>query len=135
VRSSRPSFSRTKQAFIGAAYEADDKLWLLKGEAKSNKTLAAATIAKARQALSRDGGRCTPESLLFVANQRLESSDPDAQALGRAMRDEIGCKALRPSRIDHMLFTLSGNVPPAALKDDLTAASDDRIALHRESPD
>lgn len=112
--------------FIGAAYDKEDKLWLLKGEAKSNKTLGKTTITEAREALSRYGGRCTPESLLFVANHLLESTDPDDQELGRTMRDEVGCRALRPHRIDHMLFTLSGNAPPPALKADLDAASVDR---------
>lgn len=112
--------------FIGAAYDPDEQLRLLKGEAKSNRVLGRTTIAEAREALSGDDGRCTPESLLFVANHLLGSRDADDQALGRTLRDEVGCRALRPHRIDHMLFTLSGNAPPAALKDDLTAASDDR---------
>jgi hypothetical protein len=46
--------------FIGAAYDPDDKLWLLKGEAKSNKTLGKTTITSAREALCRHDGRCTP---------------------------------------------------------------------------
>ena len=31
--------------------------------------------------------------------------------LGRNLRDEAGLKSPRADRIDHMLFTLSGNVP------------------------
>lgn len=42
--------------FIGAAYDADDKLWLLKGEAKSNKMLGKTTITQARKALCRHDG-------------------------------------------------------------------------------
>lgn len=113
--------------FIGAGYgKNDDKLWLLKGEAKSNKVLGKTTITNARKVLCRDDSRCTPESLLFVANRLLESDDDDDVALGRAIRDEVGCNALRPGRIDHMLFTMSGNKPPAALKEDLNAASANR---------
>jgi hypothetical protein len=113
--------------FIGAGYgQKDDKLWLLKGEAKSNKVLGKTTITNARKVLCRDDSRCTPESLLFVANRLLESDDEDDVALGRTIRDEVGCNALRPGRIDHMLFTMSGNAPPAALKEDLDAASKDR---------
>lgn len=37
--------------FIGVAYDPDEKLWLLKGEAKSNKVLSKTTIAAARAAL------------------------------------------------------------------------------------
>jgi hypothetical protein len=112
--------------FIGVAYDPDDKLWLLKGEAKSNRILGKTTITKAREALCRNSGRCTPESLLFVANRLLESDDEDDIELGRTIRDEVGRSALRPKRIDHMLFTMSGNAPPAALKADLDAASIDR---------
>lgn len=113
--------------FIGAGYGTDDdKLWLLKGEAKSNKTLGKTTITKARKVLDRDNGRCTPDSLLFVANRLLESDDDGDVELGRAIRDEVGLNSLRPGRIDHMLFTVSGNAPPAALKEDLKTASTNR---------
>jgi hypothetical protein len=119
--------------FIGAAYDPDDKLWLLKGEAKSNKTLGKTTITTARKALCRHDGRCTPESLLFVANRLLESDDEDDIALGRTIRDGIGDKTIRASRVDHMLFTMSGNQPPSALKADLDEAGADRTHYCRES--
>lgn len=106
--------------FIGAGYDgAGETLWLLKGEAKSNKVLAKATVTSARQVLNRDNGRCTPGSLLFVANRLLESDDPKDNELGRDLRDEVGLKSLRADRIGHMLFTVSGNGPHASLKEDL----------------
>ena len=107
--------------FIGVGYDEDDGLWLLKGEAKSNKTLSKSTITNARVALNRDDGRCTPASLLFVASHLLDCDGDDAE-LGRAIRKEVGTKTLRPRRIDHVLFTMSGNAPPGALKEDLDAA-------------
>lgn len=114
--------------FIGAGYGAGDdgELWLLKGEAKSNRVLGKATVTAARKVLNRDSGRCTPNSLLFVANRLLESNEAEDVALGRAIRDEIGLKVPRAGRIDHMLFTMSGNAPPAALKEDLDAATTNR---------
>lgn len=112
--------------FIGVGFDKADGLWLLKGEAKSRATLSKTTITEAREALNRDAGRCTPDSLLFVADRLLESADPDDVALGRQIRDETGLDALRPSRIDHMLFTLSGNVTPESQKADLDASSEDR---------
>jgi hypothetical protein len=112
--------------FIGAGYATDDKLCLLKGEAKSNKVLGKTTVTNARKVLNRDNGRCTPDSLLFVANRLLESEDEKEVALGRAIRDEVGCNSLRPDRIDHMLFTVSGNAPPAALRNDLEATGTER---------
>ncbi|WP_298325506.1 DUF1837 domain-containing protein [Asticcacaulis sp.] len=123
--------------FIGAGYdEAGEKLWLLKGEAKSNKVLGKATVTSARKVLNRDSGRCTPDSLLFVANRLLESNDQDDNALGRSLRDEVGLKSLRADRIDHMLFTVSGNGPHASLKEDLDATGTNRdhyvVNLHIE---
>lgn len=113
--------------FIGAGYGGqDEKLWLLKGEAKSNKKLSKSTVTSARKVLDRDNGRCTPDSLLFVANRLLESNDPDENALGRDLRDEVGVKSLRADRIDHMLFTVSGNGAHASLKEDLEAAGTNR---------
>jgi hypothetical protein len=48
--------------FIGAGYDGNgEKLWLLKGEAKSNKVLGKATVTSARKVLNRDNGRCTPD--------------------------------------------------------------------------
>jgi hypothetical protein len=113
--------------FIGAGYDgAGEKLWLLKGEAKSNEKLGKATVTSARKVLDRDNGRCTPDSLLFVANRLLESNDPDDNALGRSLRDEVGLKSLRADRIDHILFTVSGNGPHASLKEDLDATGTNR---------
>lgn len=122
--------------FIGVGYDPDEKLWLLKGESKSRANLGNVTIAEAREALNRYGGRCTPDSLLFIANRLLESDDKGDVELGRTIRDEVGLKALRANRIDHMLFTMSGNAPQAKLEKDLEAAGSDRnqhvVSLHIE---
>jgi hypothetical protein len=120
--------------FIGVNYAEDDGgLWLLKGEAKSRGALGAATVAEAREALNRHDGRCTPSSLLFVANRLLEGNEEQAD-LGRRIRNEVGRKALAKNRIDHALFTLSGNGPIAALAADCAAAEAGRghavINLH-----
>lgn len=113
--------------FIGAGYDATGKkLWLLKGEAKSNKVLGKTTVTNARKVLNRDNGRCTPDSLGFVASRLLDSNDPDDNELGRNLRDEVGLKSLRADRIDHMLFTISGNGPHASLKEDLDTAGNNR---------
>lgn len=88
--------------------------------------LGKTTVTTARKVLDRDAGRCTPDSLLFIANRLLESSDAADNALGRDLRDEVGVKVLSSDRIDHMLFTVSGNGPHASLKADLDAAGVDR---------
>lgn len=112
--------------FIGVMVEKDGKLRLLKGESKSRQTLAKTAIAEAREALDRDDGRCTPESLLFIADRLLDSQDAADQALGQLLRDEIGQKSLPPGQIDHMMFTLSGNAPPPSLKEDWEATAGNR---------
>lgn len=123
--------------FIGVNFcEDDDGLWLLKGESKSRKTLDKTTITQARAALNGDHGRCTPLSLLFVADQLMASSDEHEAALGRLIRNEVGRKTLAKDRIDHALFTLSGNGPIAALQADYEAVDNGRhhtvINLHVE---
>jgi len=112
--------------FIGAGYGSDEKLRLLKGEAKSNKVLGKPTVTSARKILNRDNGRCTPDSLLFVANRLLESNDPNDNELGRSLRDEVGLKLLPASRVYHMLFTVSGNGPHSSLKEDLETSGTNR---------
>lgn len=111
--------------FIGVKYDKGDGLRLLKGESKSRSTLTETTINQARKSLNRDNGRCTPSSLLFVADRLLERDGNEAE-LGRALRKEVGMKTLRPSRIDHVLFTISGNSPPSALETDLDQADEGR---------
>jgi hypothetical protein len=111
--------------FLGVLTD-EGELQLLKGESKSRLQLAAPAINDGRTALDRDDGRCTPESLLFVADQLLASPDVEDQELGRRLRDEVGLNALPPQRINHMLFTLSGNVPPPSFAADLAAAGANR---------
>jgi hypothetical protein len=115
--------------FIGVAYDEErDRLRLLKGESKSRQTLGKDAITAARKALNRDDGRCTPASLLFVAD-RLMDRGGDAEALGKIIRKEVAKKTLPPSRIDHVLFTVSGNAPPDALAGDLEALDQKRRQL------
>ncbi|AMS45549.1 Hachiman antiphage defense system protein HamA [Aminobacter aminovorans] len=126
--------------FIGVNFCSDDGgLWLLKGEAKSRRKLGKTTITEAREALKRDDGRCTPISLLFVASRLMDSDDEDQADLGRRIRNEVGKKALARNRIDHALFTLSGNGPIDALVEDYKAAEAGRnhavVNLHIEDYD
>jgi hypothetical protein len=107
--------------FIGIAYDPDDNLWLLKGESKSRRSLARDTIEEARTALNRDNGRCTPLSLLLSPTGCLT-----AAAMMRSLVAPSE-KALPRSRIDHALFTLSGNTPPKALAEDYNALGQERI--------
>jgi hypothetical protein len=111
--------------FIGVTIDADGNLGFAKGESKSRETLGKSTISDARTVLSRDAGRPTPTSILFVAD-RLMDLGGDEETLGRAIRNEVANRAIPSTRIEHVLFTVSGNAAPQALTDDLAAAADDR---------
>lgn len=117
--------------FIGIRVDAEDHLHLLKGESKSRASLAGATITEARAALSRDGGRPTATSLLFIADRLMDHAD-DRRTLGRKIRNEVATRAAPPGRIGHVLFAVSGNAMPQALLEDLRAAEAVRpqIAIH-----
>ncbi len=111
--------------FIGVRIGEAGGLYLLKGEAKSRAALAKATIDEARTAVSRDDGRPTATSLLFIADRLMEREDDKAN-LGRTIRNEVASRTVPAARIDHALFTMSGNAAPQALSDNLQAASADR---------
>jgi len=103
---------------VGIRVDERDRLRLMKGEAKSRRHLGRTTIKEARAALTRDNGRPTPSSLLFVADRLLEMEGEESQ-LGRKLRNEVAIRAVPAQNIDHVLFTLSGNEAPAALAEDL----------------
>jgi hypothetical protein len=107
-----------------------------KGESKSRASLSKTTITEARTVLSRDAGRPTPTSILFVADRLMDLGGAD-ETLGRTIREEVINKAVPAERIEHILFTVSGNAPPQALADDFAAASVDRphTVIHLHIPD
>ncbi len=113
--------------FLGIDDDEDERLSFLKGEAKSGQAVTNAVITDARDRLSKDDGRPTPISLLFVADRLLDAEGDDKE-LGRRIRDEVARRTVPPQRISHGLFTLSGNVPQDALEDDLDAA--DEVHIH-----
>ena len=113
--------------FIGVYHNSkDDELILLKGESKSNANLSKTVIGDARTVLNRDDGRCTPISLLFVADRLLEGT-PSQKALGRKLRNDVALKAMGPAYIHHAFFTLTGNDSVTILEEDLAAAEKNRI--------
>lgn len=111
--------------FIGAAYEGND-LCLLKGEAKSGASMAKSTIEEARGTLEENYGRCTPSSLGFIAQRLLDSDDEDNKVLGMDIQEEIVRRTLPKRRIEHVLFTMTGNPAAAALQEDFDGADGDR---------
>jgi hypothetical protein len=122
--------------FIGVAIEADNTLRFAKGESKSRASLSKAAITEARAVLSRDSGRPTPTSILFVADRLMERGSEEA-ALGRAIRNEVANRAVPAERIEHVIFTISANPTPRALADDLANADGGRphTVIHVRVPD
>ncbi|WP_315926891.1 Hachiman antiphage defense system protein HamA [Mesorhizobium sp. SP-1A] len=111
--------------FLGLRTDPAGAVHVAKGESKSRANLTAATIAEARDVLSRDAGRPTPTSILFVTDRLLERGG-DEEALGRALRNDVATKIIPAAQIAHILFTVSANNPPQALDDDLENAGVDR---------
>ncbi|MXP29699.1 DUF1837 domain-containing protein [Porphyrobacter algicida] len=114
--------------FLGVFEDDDDRLLLLKGEAKSGQYMGGGVIEEARNRLTADHGRPTPISLLFVIDRLLEATGTD-RALGRRIRNEMGRRSLRPDRITHCIFTLTGNDPLDHLESDIENADELRPHL------
>ena len=111
---------------IGVAFDDEDRLKLLKGEAKSARQLARGTVESARARLEEDCGRPSAHSLIFVARQLIQSEDPERKELGRKILEEASERAIPKSRLGHLLFTLSGNRAVKIIQDDFNVADGTR---------
>ena len=109
--------------FLGVFEDEEDRLHLLKGEAKSGQNMGMGVIEDARDRLNADDGRPTPISLLFVADRLLEATGAD-RSLGRRIRNEMARRSPRPSRITHCIFTLTRNDPWGHLESDINDADE-----------
>ena len=89
--------------FIEVKVDAEDRLHLLKGDSKSRAALAKVTITEAHMALSKDGGRPTATSLLFIADRLMDYAD-ERRALGRKMHNEVATRAVPAGRVGHVLL-------------------------------
>lgn len=114
--------------FLGVDEDGSERLVFLKGESKSRRSMSNSVVTAARERLSDHHGRPTPISLLFVADRLLNSADRRDRSLGRKIRDEVAHKTVRPKRITHGLFALSGNAADAMVNADLIAA--DKVHSH-----
>ena len=107
---------------IGVAYDDEDRLKLLKGEAKSARVLSSATVEGARTKLEEDHGRPSAHSLLFVARQLVMDEDQKRKELGKAILREASDRSIPKGRLAHLLFTLTGNQVSQIVKADIDAA-------------
>lgn len=111
---------------IGVAYDDNDGLTLLKGEAKSAQTLSRGTVETAREKLKEGFGRPSAHSLTFVARRLIQSDDPDRKELGKAILQEAKSQAVPERRLAHLLFTFTGNRVDQIIENDLNSADDIR---------
>jgi len=102
---------------IGVLHGMKNRLQILKGESKSRANLSSDVIDEASKSLSRDRGRPTRHSVLFVAERlRDQGNDDLASELENAVLNSFrGCT------VEHLLFTLSGSDPKNLLTQHLTA--------------
>ena len=93
------------------------KLTVLKAESKSSATMPAATVSKAREALSGYGELPSPHSMGFVADRLLDLAD---KPLRDAIDDAQLKKSLKPTDVTHMLFVFTGNDTTTLLQTSLS---------------
>lgn len=91
---------------------------ILKGESKSGISITASTISKARKALKSYKGRPSPHSMTFVMKRLFDMGKDD---LAIIFEECVADNSIPPRDLVHLLFTLTGNDPSAALSNDLTA--------------
>jgi hypothetical protein len=91
-------------------------LEFLKAESKSNATLAAGVVTKARAALNKDNGLPSPHALSFVADRLREAGEIGT---ADAIDDAQLADGILPAQVEHLLFTFCGNSPVTLLKADL----------------
>ncbi|EMI55096.1 Hachiman antiphage defense system protein HamA [Rhodopirellula sallentina] len=80
---------------------------ILKAESKSRLSLNNVTVTEALEGLDGDGGRPNPSSLAFISSRLRElGRDDEAEAF-----EKLQQRLMPPSKVRHLLFTLSGNAP------------------------
>jgi len=121
---------------IGVAREGAN-VRFLKGESKSGMAVAPNVIAKAREALNRNGGRPSEHAMTFVM-QRLWEIGEDELAV--VFEHYLMERTIAPVQLTHLCFVLCGNDTSAALTADLQTCGGPveqqsialRIADHQE---
>lgn len=86
---------------------------VLKTEAKSRVSLSDSVMRKARKGLSKNKGRPNPGTLAFIQYLLAKERKFGLAKLFKALQDE---GTIGEDRIQHLLFTLSGNDPTNYLK-------------------
>jgi hypothetical protein len=103
---------------IGIDASGKGPVGFLKAEAKSRASLKTQTVEEARAALNRDDGLPSPHALGFVAERLHEIGN---ETLSDVIDDIQLNKQIKPTQVEHLLFTFSGNASRDFLAADLTS--------------
>ena len=103
------------------------KVSVLKTEAKSRVALSDSVVKEAREGLSKNRGRPNPGTLAFLQYLLAKERKFETAKLFKALQDE---GTVSEDRIQHLLFTLSGNNPTGHLKKKENARKIRGIMLH-----
>jgi len=107
---------------VGVKIDKNDRLCLLKSEAKSARSLSTGTVEEAREALEANSGRPTSHTLIFIARRLLERGDEIEKPLGARILKESIAKEVPKTRLSHCLFVFTGNKAGDMLDDDFANA-------------
>jgi hypothetical protein len=94
----------------------------LKGESKSRKSLSPGVVAEAREMLAANDGRPSQHALGYIMHRLFELHQDELAIL---FEEFMLLKPIPARQVVHLLFTLSGNDPSAALTADLKACKTD----------
>ncbi|MEE9454684.1 MAG: Hachiman antiphage defense system protein HamA [Paracoccaceae bacterium] len=110
---------------IGIRHDAQGRLCLLKGEAKSARSLSSGTVEEARDGLNKNLGRPTAHSMMYLARRLIEQRGA-SEELGKEILAEAAQKAVPQTRITHCFFAITGNKAGDMLDEDYVNAGSER---------
>lgn len=103
---------------LGAKYDSDGKLRIIKAEAKSRVKLDKRTVAEAREGLARNNELPSPQSLAQFAERLLATDDIE---VGHAVLTVQLGEGVRPDHVEHLMFLFTSSDPSKYVTADLEA--------------
>lgn len=110
---------------IGIRHDDQNRLCLLKAEAKSAQSLSTDTVNDARDGLEANSGRPTSHAMTYVARRLIEQGG-EQKALGKEILQEAVRRSVPKIRVTHCLFAVTGNAAVDMIDDDFEGADGGR---------
>lgn len=101
---------------LGAKFDTEGKIRVIKAEAKSRVRLGESTVKQAREGLARNGELPSPQSLTQFAERLLSTPDSD---IGDAVLTLQLQEGVRPDHVDHLMFLFTSSDPSRYVMADL----------------